>query len=323
MTTQKRTRIFDILIGLILLFFSIQNFTKVFSLYFPSGIRIELSSSSLLLMLLIVVSCFPPFFWSILIISKKYNKRWAKIGFIISSLIYLIDSSKAYVIVRYFVNDRLREYERSVYSSSELFMIYISWTISVLLFIVGAVVVSLTMFKKLKWKSRKQLLIYTYVMLLLLSITNLKVNSVNFFVLVFLLIPCFMNGGTKQPNQKALIGEAAILIVPFISKAVLAFYSNISDPNNKNASNFFNGPNALIDISRFDVNDMFGFAFLILAFLIPLMLYEREIGTYEESSSSSISLLQKINSILFKNDDEEDEKYEEYENEDEDNDDND
>lgn len=285
MTTEKRVRIFDMIVGMILLFSAFSSIKTTFRLFFPANNGIDAKGLPYFFLEALQHLC--PLFIGLLIITRKYDKSWAKIGLLVTAVLYSVFSSGLLNIIRRFFNSSFREFENKNYSSSETALTYISFFLSFLIVIVGAAAALLTMCRKIEWKSGKKLLIYTYIMLGILAVIIHKINPFNYTAAIIILLPCFMYAGASRRDAKGIAGEAAVLLTPFVFRIMRAFVSWIHNSENPQAYSFFNGNTAAIDLSGLDYYSASMWLISILLLLMPLMLFERRYDP--EKASATVS----------------------------------
>lgn len=315
MTTHKRIRIFEIIVGIILIVLSLYSLKTNLKAYFPFSDHISwneikeffsikyswLATINLVAMLLQTVV-------GLMLITRKYNKLWLKIPFGITAVSTVLSSYIVWLIVGKLCGD-VDTSDFSRYFDKPEFICFI---LAPLINIMGIVVAFLTINKKIVWKSRKALLIYSLAgitaSIILSAISYLAAISTIFF-----LIPCFTQPYASKRSIKGIIGEIAMIFSMLSYYIVRWLVNTIYDSENETFYNFFFGPNPAIDLRHFDVQSFLQWAARLIALLIPLILFERQMGELkEEEASEHISVIKKLDTVLFKNndDEEDDEEYE-------------
>lgn len=273
METEKRVRIFDIIVGIILLFLAFSSIKSLFRSFVPANSSIEVKVIPYFL--LEAVQYLFPLFIGLIIITRKYDKPWAKIGLLVTAAFYSVFSSGLLNIIKHFFSSSVRELENKIYSSSEITLIYISFFFYFLITVVGTAVALLTMYRRIEWKSEKKLLIYTYIMLAILAVVIHKINPFNYTTAIIILLPCFMYAGASRRDVRGITGEAAILLTPFVPYIMRSFTNWIHNSENQQAYSFFNGNTAAINLSGMDPSKTSMWVISVLLLLMPLMLFER------------------------------------------------
>ena len=77
----------------------------------------------------------------------------------------------------------------------------------------GDMIAALTMFGRIKWQSRKSLMIYTCVMFAALIIITIRSENVYLPLAVICMLPCFMQKNVEYKSVRGLAGEIAVIIL--------------------------------------------------------------------------------------------------------------
>lgn len=306
-TVEKRNRIFEIIAGLIFAYFSIDAFIKYFKTYVLvynefswDYVKELLSFENSWILVLTFISMLFPAVIGLMIIIRKYNRLWLKIPFVITAAAGVISSSGTIIVWGYFIDDfsYLRKYlETNVIQCCVL---------ATILELICIAVAYLTINRKIVWKSRKRLLIYTFIAvgasLFLQTVTKYASVSV-----IAILLPSFMQGYTEKSSKKGILGETAILITPLSPYFFKFLLNKIADPAKENMYNFFFGTDPAIDLRGENYYRCVAFITIIVTLLMPLMLFERKMEVEHEENAENGGIIKKLDSVLFKNNDESDE----------------
>jgi hypothetical protein len=323
MTTQKRIRIFEIIVGIILIALSIQSIKTFIWIYFgyadhitwerikdffSSGKYSLMKTFELIAMLFQIVI-------GLMLITRKYSKSWLRIPFVITAAARILSSYIVWLIIGQITGD-IKFSDYSQYIADKRFICLI---IAPLIEIIGIVMAFLTIKKKIVWKSRKKLLLYTLAGITASIIISAITYNASVSMLIFL-IPCFVQPYASKRSIKGIIGEIAVIFSTLSYYIIRWLINTIYDPENEAFYNFFFGTNPAIDLRHFSVQSLLQWTARIIALLMPLLLFERQVGEFKEEPSESVSVIKKLDAVLFRNDDEEAEEYSDAEENDDDND---
>ena len=312
MTTQKRIRIFEIIVGIILIALSIQSIKTFIWIYFgyadhitwerikeffSSGKYSLMKTFELIAMLFQIVI-------GLMLITRKYSKSWLRIPFVITAAARILSSYIVWLIIGQITGD-IKFSDYSQYIADKRFICLI---IAPLIEIIGIVMAFLTIKKKIVWKSRKKLLLYTLAGITASIIISAITYNASVSMLIFLM-PCFVQPYASKRSIKGIIGEIAVIFSTLSYYIIRWLINTIYDPENEAFYNFFFGTNPAIDLRHFSVQSLLQWTARIIALLMPLLLFERQVGEFKEEPSESVSVIKKLDAVLFRNDDEEAEEY--------------
>ena len=312
MTTQKRIRIFEIIVGVILIALSIQSIKTFIWIYFgyadhitwerikeffSSGKYSLMQTFELIAMLFQIVI-------GLMLITRKYSKSWLRIPFVITAAARILSSYIVWLIIGQITGD-IKFSDYSQYIADKRFICLI---IAPLIEIIGIVVAFLTIKKKIVWKSRSKLLLYTLAGITASIIISAITYNASVSMLIFL-IPCFVQPYASKRSIKGIIGEIAVIFSTLSYYIIRWLINTIYDPENEAFYNFFFGTNPAIDLRHCSVQSLLQWTARIIALLMPLLLFERQVGEFKEEPSESVSVIKKLDAVLFRNDDEEAEEY--------------
>ena len=312
MTTQKRIRIFEIIVGVILIALSIQSIKTFIWIYFgyadhitwerikeffSSGKYSLMKTFELIAMLFQIVI-------GLMLITRKYSKSWLRIPFVITAAARILSSYIVWLIIGQITGD-IKFSDYSQYIADKRFICLI---IAPLIEIIGIVVAFLTIKKKIVWKSRKKLLLYSLAGIIASIIISAITYNASVSMLIFLM-PCFVQPYASKRSIKGIIGEIAVIFSTLSYYIIRWLINTIYDPENEAFYNFFFGTNPAIDLRHFSVQSLLQWTARIIALLMPLLLFERQVGEFKEEPSESVSVIKKLDAVLFRNDDEEAEEY--------------
>ncbi|WP_295068779.1 hypothetical protein [Ruminococcus sp.] len=251
----------------------------------------------------------------LMLITRKYSKSWLRIPFVITAAARILSSYIVWLIIGQITGD-IKFSDYSQYIADKRFICLI---IAPLIEIIGIVMAFLTIKKKIVWKSRKKLLLYTLAGITASIIISAITYNASVSMLIFL-IPCFVQPYASKRSIKGIIGEIAVIFSTLSYYIIRWLINTIYDPENEAFYNFFFGTNPAIDLRHFSVQSLLQWTARIIALLMPLLLFERQVGEFKEEPSESVSVIKKLDAVLFRNDDEEAEEYSDAEENDDDND---
>jgi hypothetical protein len=302
-SVEKRNRIFEIITGIIIIYLSLDAFMTNLKVFFPSREYVSWATIKEIFALdyswLLVLNFIAILLNTVIgamLITRKYSKLWLQIPLCITAASALITSRGSLTALGYFIDDFAYMHK---YFDSVIILCSLS---STLLNLIYFVVAFLTINKKIVWRSRKSLLIYTFIAVgvsLFLKVST-PYASVSIFTI---LLPSFMQNYTEKSSKKGILGEAAILLFPLSPYFFKFLLKKIADPAKENMYNFFFGTNPAIDLSGDNYQRYTLFISILLMLLMPLMLFERKMELDTEKESSGTGIVKKLDSILFKDDD--------------------
>ena len=203
---------------------------------------------------------------AIVIITRKYYRTWAKL-LVITSLAanFCTDNNFRYLKN---IGSCIRAYS---YSPS-LLLEYLFGTFLFLLGIAAGVILVLAMFEKIKWKSRKSLIIYAYIMTGIMALGALAFRIHNIYYAELVMMTCLIYELQEKRDIKAVIGWAGALAAA-VSDIFFDFYTDKvqSIPADGGFLDYLNYVNPTI---KYEGIRSLIFAAAIL--LIPLILFERK-----------------------------------------------
>jgi uncharacterized membrane protein YfcA len=197
MTIQKRTRIFEIIAALLMVrpVFSILSQLSFYSDAEQIRSLIKYEFSSLLAAIAL----------AIVIISRKYDRTWSK-------LLVLISLAANFCTERNL--DYIKDfggYVRSHLRDPAFLLEYLAGALMFVLGITAGIILVLTMFGKIKWKSRNSLIIYTYIMIGIMTLGALNYRFHNIYYIELVLMPCLMYELQEERDIKAILGWIGVI----------------------------------------------------------------------------------------------------------------
>ena len=145
---------------------------------------------------------------------------------------------------------------------------------------------------------------------------SLITSQSSFYVSMLFMLPCLIQDYTENKNTKGIIGCTAFVAKPILPVLIGYIYAHYaSSPA---------GGHSFLEILQIktysEQNDSFIFFMnclhILLVLLTPLMIFERNVGEVEETTSK-IGIIKKLDSVLFKDDEDTDDDEYEYEDEEE------
>ena len=190
--TAKRSRIFEIIIALLLVRPTLLTFLSFYSVDNDYNRRVLLETA--LYALLVTV---PP---AVLIITRKYDRAWSKLlmGVSLAANIFTSDG------LRYVTNFGL--YVQNIRCGIGIFASNMGAMTLFLLSVAAAIVVLLMMFGVIKWKDRKTMFICLYILAGLAVMSALVSRKSSMLTMTMLLMMIFMHETQEKTDAKAVIG---------------------------------------------------------------------------------------------------------------------
>ncbi|MBP5578223.1 MAG: hypothetical protein J6X56_01875 [Ruminococcus sp.] len=254
MTIKKRTRILEIIAALLMIRPTFSTLSILFSYH-----DIEAISNNL-------KYYFPSLFATIalviVIITRKYDRIWSKL-LVLTSL------------AAYFYSDKninyLKGFGDSVRAFSHDTVLLLEYLFHVLLFIVGitaGIILVLTMFGKIKWKKRTSLIIYTYIMIGIMTLGALNYGFSNVYYIELVLMPCLIYELQEKRDIKAIAGWAGVLVT--------ALSDTVFDYLTEKAKNDLD--EGFLDYLNYSTKyeRLRSLVFIVGIILIPLIMFERK-----------------------------------------------
>ena len=253
MTTQKRTRILEIIAALLMIRPTFSILSSLFSYHDVEAIRHNLEYYFPSLLATVTLA--------IVIITRKYDRTWSKL-LVLTSLAVNFYSERN---INY-----LKGFGDSVRAFSHDTALLLEYLFQVLLFFLGiaaGIILVLTMFGKIKWKSRSSLITYTYIMIGIMAFGTLcyRFNNIYYIELVFM--PCLIYELEEKSDIKSIVGWVGVLVA--------ALSDTIFDFLTENAKSKTDG--GFLDYLNYSskYENMRNWVFAAAILLIPLILFER------------------------------------------------
>lgn len=312
-TVKKRTRIAEIIVGIVIVYFSFINFRNLYRMYVPNIDYIDKEAISYLF----IPALYTPFsfVFAVMLTLRQYHSKPIKILYCITVLGLLLNTIGGLVLLGHFFEPYSHFTEYLSFRNTPHIYILLAY-LTLLLILTAAVVGFLTMNRNIVWKSRKKLLTYTYVMTSIYIAQSLITSQSSFYVIMLFMLPCLIQDYTENKNTKGIIGCTAFVAKPILPVLIGYIYAHY-------ASSPAGGHSFLetLQIKTYsEQNDSFIFFMnclhILLVLLTPLMIFERNVGEVEETTSK-IGIIKKLDSVLFKDDEDTDDDEYEYEYEDE------
>ena len=198
MTIQKRTRIFEIIAALLMIRPAFSIISQLSFYCDAEQIRslLKYNFSSLLAAITL----------AIVIISRKYDRTWSKLLVLIS-------------LAANFCTERNLDYIKNfgvyvrAYGRDPIFLLeYLAGALMLVLGITAGIILVLTMFGKIKWKKRNSLIIYTYIMIGIMTLGALNYRFHNIYYIELVIMPCLMYELQEERDIKAIWGWIGVIV---------------------------------------------------------------------------------------------------------------
>jgi hypothetical protein len=256
MGPQKRIQIFELIIGVALIIFSIKDVFSLMEYIFDYPSQLLACAAGLITGIIILVEC---------------DNIILKTAFIVFAAFTVYVSTGISMIKVYF-NE-----EYAFFRSSLSLIDSLASLCSAVTTAIAAVVALMTMNKSIIWKSRESLLKYTYIMagLHILCSFN-RMCSVELIFFVYLFLPCFKQKEVSYKSILGLTGEVAFasaLIIPLICSLIVDRDETIWRIL---VSGTFSLEGFIINSTHSPLSDILGWSCMILLALSPLMVFDRQ-----------------------------------------------
>ena len=314
-TVKKRTRIAEIIVGIVLICFSLLSFRSFWLIYFPDMSYFKLRITPYLL--IPILSTLFRILLAVMLIFRLYHCLPVKILYCITAPGLLLNSIGGSILLGYlFEPYSVFTASGSYYENHDLLML--TDILMFLLVLAAAVIAFLTMNRNIVWKSRKHLLIYTYAITGLYMAMSLMRLQADYFALLLFMLPCLMQDYTVNKNTKGITGCAAFALKPVLPVAIGYFYAHYYDGMVSGFSYITTGKSNISSNGSEQYILFMTCLNILLVLLAPLMLFERKCTEAED-----VAQVKKLSSDDEDedDDDEDDDEYEEDDDEDEEGDD--
>lgn len=210
---EKRVRVFEVIAGILLILLALNmyyGFLRFLLEYFTFGLLVANILWFLAGVFMILVG--------IMMIFRKYDKLWIKIVYGITGAAAVMSTNGGYIIRGLFDkrNHSLTSFASfSMYLSPRAKFFFITATA---IMAVAIVVALLSMCGVIKWRSRRKLLIYAYIMTGLEMLVCLGANDISFVAVDAVMLPCFMQEAQRDTKKISIAGEVSFLLLPVLPK---------------------------------------------------------------------------------------------------------
>lgn len=255
MTVQKRSRIFEIIIAILMIRPTLSILSDLYS--YDSGDMISGLFRQNAPIFFITVSA------AILIITRKYDRLWTKLLLGVSIAVFAFsERNRTYFDIKF-----VGKYIKSCIDYLTFDGIFTLFTFY--LTIAMGIIILLMMFGVIKWKNRTKLLIYLYVIAGIAAVGALAFSSRSFTVMLYLLLTCFIYELQEKPERTALIGWAGA-VTGAASELFFEYYNKYSMK--------VNSTDDILDyLNAGRQNETIrGLIFAAAIILIPLIVFERK-----------------------------------------------
>ena len=315
-TVKKRTRIAEIIVGIVLICFSVMSFRSFWLIYFPDMSYFRLRITPYLL--IPVLSTLFRILLAVMLIFRLYHSLPIKILYCITAPGLLLNSIGGSILLGYFFEPYSAfSVSGSYYENHDLIML--TDILMFLLVLAAAVIAFLTMNRNIVWKSRKHLLIYTYATTGLYMAQSL-ISLADYYAVLLFMLPCLMQDYTVNKNTKGITGCAAFALKPVLPAAIGYFYAHYYDGMVSGFSYITTGKSNISSNGSEQYILFMTCLNILLVLLAPLMLFERKCTEAED-----VAQVKKLSSDDEDedDDDEDDDEYEDDEEDEDESDDND
>ncbi|SHM87482.1 hypothetical protein SAMN04487860_12019 [Ruminococcus flavefaciens] len=302
MTVEKRNHIFEIIFGLLLIIIPIKEVYDILSVY-SHGISILARFQYLKYLITPILCFFFPIVCGFMIIFRKYDSLCMKILFAATGFGAVLNSTGGFIFRGYF---GISLYSIFTYFSSttEKFM-FISLTIAMA---AGIVIALMTMNRKIVWKSRHQLLTYTFLLIFVCIISGILSGRFEINPIIIFILPCLIHSCSEKSDMRGIIGNIALLAtvaLPEISRSLERKRIDLKYSAYHKDADFLK---ALTDIEKNYAmfSEVIKWLLLVMILLIPLIIFEKKIGNETEESEQSSS------TVMLSESDEETDDEDEY-----------
>ena len=276
MSVAKRNRIVEIIVGILIIVYTLSILYKLFQFYSQ---KFDLSHLGDMKLKELVV--YDRYFLNylfymligVMLIFRIYRGLPIKIAYCITGLIAFLCSNGLIIIYRHFTS-----YD-GVYTIGRM------PTYLMIKYIGGSIILGVAIFigfmamnRNNIWKSRKHILIYTYIALGLLAV----INAFNLLTACVIFLPLLMQDSTVNKSKKAIAGETALVIL-FLPKWVAEHIVKLLLHGGSEFRKLLTGVRR---VSKYS-DDSYLYIYvtillLALAFLAPLMVFERAFNGTEK-----------------------------------------
>lgn len=213
MPVQKRSRIFEIIIAILMIRPTLSILSDLYS--YDSGDMISGLFRQDAPIFFITASA------AILIITRKYDRLWAKLLLGISIAVFAFsERNRTYFDIKF-----VGKYIKSCIDHFTIDGIFILFTFY--LTIAMGIIILLMMFGVIKWKNRTKLLIYLYVIAGIAAVGTLAFSLRSFTVMLYLLLTCFIYELQEKSERTAIIGWAGA-VTGAASELFFEYYTKYS-----------------------------------------------------------------------------------------------
>lgn len=307
-TVKKRTRIAEIIVGIVLICFSVMSFRSFWLMYFPDMSYFKLRITPYLL--IPVLSTLFRILLAVMLIFRLYHSLAVKILYCITVPGLLLNSRGGSILLGYFFEPySVFTASGSYYENHDL--ILFTDILMFLLVLAAAVIAFLTMNSNIVWKSRKHLLIYTYAITGLYMAQSL-IRLHDYYAVLLFMLPCLMQNYTVNKNTKGITGCIAFAVKPVLPAVIGYFYAHYYDSMVSGFSYITTGKSNISSGGSDHYTLFMACLNILLVLLTPLMLFERKCTEAEDVAQ--------VKKRKSDDDDDEDDEYEdddEYEYDDE------
>ncbi|MBR6996572.1 MAG: hypothetical protein IKH96_11230 [Ruminococcus sp.] len=277
-TVKKRTRIAEIIVGIVLICFSVMSFRSFWLIYFPDMSYFRLRITPYLL--IPVLSTLFRILLAVMLMFRLYHSLPVKILYCITVPGLLLNSRGGSILLGYFFEPySVFTASGSYYENHDL--ILFTDILMFLLVLAAAVVAFLTMNRNIVWKSRKHLLIYTYAITGLYMAQSL-IRLHDYFAVLLFMLPCLMQDYTVNKNTKGITGCAAFALKPVLPAVIGYFYAHYYDGMASGFSYITTGKSNISSNGSEQYILFMACLNILLVLLTPLMLFERKCTEAED-----------------------------------------
>lgn len=270
MTVGNRNRIIEIIAGILLIVFTSDSTYKTLRLYMPGFSFAGMSGEMKRMLLIFALGSLFYVLLGAMMIFRAYRRTPMKITYCITGLAAFLSSNEAIILYNYFTSPIIGRMPTS------LMIQYIGTN----LINAAAIVIGfLTINRNIIWRSRRSLLIYTYILMALLVVLGIY----EWPLAVIILLPVFMQEYTEEKDTKGLIGGVSLIAGIVLPMALYYVYRKFlsshiySSDGNSSFLDYLSISNDGYTVVKTVINVLM----YVLLLIAPLMIFERKCSEAE------------------------------------------
>ena len=253
-TPLIRNRTAEIITGILLTIYTLSTAYSTLKLFVPDFSFHWLNGQELRILVIYVAACLFYVVIGAMFVFKAYRILPMKIAYCITGIAALACSGGGLIIRGFLGEEKFKSIDQLPISYT---VRYLGETV-----IICAVMIIgfMTINRNIIWKSRKHLLIYSYIALGLIAV----IRALDWTSVCTILLPLFMQDSSGKDDTKGIIGSAAIVAIDALPRLTNYMQRHLPITG---APAFSTGLKIVL---------------FVLAFLTPLMVFERELREDEK-----------------------------------------